>query len=337
MAGALQGEGGLTMRIVLASIAIMLACVLAGLAYGDFALSVADLLRALFRSPDAPPQALMIVWSIRLPRVLLAVLVGMALAVAGAIAQAVLRNPLADPGIIGINSGAALAAMVVLVGLDDVSPAILPVAGFAGASAMVAAIFLLSWKNGTSSLRLLLIGIGLGALASAATTFLTAVGDIGDVQRAMVWMAGSLFDSNWTKVAVLAAWSVPVMVAAWLVSHHLDATLLGDGIAANLGQRVQLTRTLLILGCTLLSGAAVAAAGLVSFVGLLAPHIARRLLGPLHRALLPVAALTGGTLVVIADVASRMVIAPAQLPVGLTIALVGAPFFGWLMWNRRNA
>jgi iron complex transport system permease protein len=325
------------MRIVLASIAIMLACVLAGLAYGDFALSVADLLRALFRSPDAPPQALMIVWSIRLPRVLLAVLVGMALAVAGAIAQAVLRNPLADPGIIGINSGAALAAMVVLVGLDDVSPAILPVAGFAGASAMVAAIFLLSWKNGTSSLRLLLIGIGLGALASAATTFLTAVGDIGDVQRAMVWMAGSLFDSNWTKVAVLAAWSVPVMVAAWLVSHHLDATLLGDGIAANLGQRVQLTRTLLILGCTLLSGATVAAAGLVSFVGLLAPHIARRLVGPLHRALLPVAALTGGTLVVIADVASRMVIAPAQLPVGLTIALVGAPFFGWLMWNRRNA
>jgi iron complex transport system permease protein len=337
MAGALQGEGGLTMRIVLASIAIMLACVLAGLAYGDFALSVADLLRALFRSPDAPPQALMIVWSIRLPRVLLAVLVGMALAVAGAIAQAVLRNPLADPGIIGINSGAALAAMVVLVGLDDVSPAILPVAGFAGASAMVAAIFLLSWNNGTSSLRLLLIGIGLGALASAATTFLTAVGDIGDVQRAMVWMAGSLFDSNWTKVAVLAAWSAPVMVAAWLVSHHLDATLLGDGIAANLGQRVQLTRTLLILGCTLLSGAAVAAAGLVSFVGLLAPHIARRLVGPLHRALLPVAALTGGTLVVIADVASRMVIAPAQLPVGLTIALVGAPFFGWLMWNRRNA
>ena len=325
------------MRIVLASIAIMLACVLAGLAYGDFALSVADLLRALFRSPDAPPQALMIVWSIRLPRVLLAVLVGMALAVAGAIAQAVLRNPLADPGIIGINSGAALAAMVVLVGLDDVSPAVLPVAGFAGASAMVAAIFLLSWNNGTSSLRLLLIGIGLGALASAATTFLTAVGDIGDVQRAMVWMAGSLFDSNWTKVAVLAAWSVPVMVAAWLVSHHLDATLLGDGIAANLGQRVQLTRTLLILGCTLLSGAAVAAAGLVSFVGLLAPHIARRLVGPLHRALLPVAALTGGTLVVIADVASRMVIAPAQLPVGLTIALVGAPFFGWLMWNRRNA
>jgi iron complex transport system permease protein len=337
MAGALQGEGGLTMRIVLASIAIMLACVLAGLAYGDFALSVADLLRALFRSPDAPPQALMIVWSIRLPRVLLAVLVGMALAVAGAIAQAVLRNPLADPGIIGINSGAALAAMVVLVGLDDVSPAILPVAGFAGASAMVAAIFLLSWNNGTSSLRLLLIGIGLGALASAATTFLTAVGDIGDVQRAMVWMAGSLFDSNWTKVAVLAAWSAPVMVAAWLVSHHLDATLLGDGIAANLGQRVQLTRTLLILGCTLLSGATVAAAGLVSFVGLLAPHIARRLVGPLHRALLPVAALTGGTLVVIADVASRMVIAPAQLPVGLTIALVGAPFFGWLMWNRRNA
>mgnify|MGYP001363754398 CR=1 FL=1 len=316
------------MRIVLASIAIMLACVLAGLAYGDFALSVADLLRALFRSPDAPPQALMIVWSIRLPRVLLAVLVGMALPVAGAHAQGGPGNPLAHPRIAGIKKGAAP---------DAVAPAILPVAGFAGASAMVAAIFLLSWKNGTSSLRLLLIGIDLGALASAATTFLTAVGDIGDVQRAMVWMAGSLFDSNWTKVAVLAAWSAPVMVAAWLVSHHLDATLLGDGIAANLGQRVQLTRTLLILGCTLLSGAAVAAAGLVSFVGLLAPHIARRLVGPLHRALLPVAALTGGTLVVIADVASRMVIAPAQLPVGLTIALVGAPFFGWLMWNRRNA
>lgn len=324
------------LRALVLSAALVLAAAIAGLAYGDLALPVADVLAALSRSADAPPQAVMVVWSVRLPRVLLACVVGMALAVAGVIAQAVLRNPLADPGIIGINSGAALAAMIVLVGLGGVSPLLLPLAGFAGATLMAGAIFVLSWKNGTSSIRLLLIGIGLGALAGGATTFLAAIGDIGDVHRAMVWMAGSLYDSSWAKVAALAAWSLPVMALAWLAAHHLDAIMLGDGIARGLGQRVQAARALLILGCTLLSGAAVAAAGLLGFVGLVAPHVARRLVGSRHYILVPVAALAGGALVILADIASRVVIAPAQLPVGLTIALVGAPFFAWLMWERRN-
>jgi iron complex transport system permease protein len=272
-----------------------------------------------------------------MPRLLVALLVGLALAAAGVISQAVLRNPLADPGLLGINSGASLATMIVLVGLDGIPATVLPLAGFAGATLMTAAIFALSWRGGTSSIRILLIGIGLSSLAAGATTFLSAFGDVKDVQRAMIWMTGSVYDSNWTKVVTLLAWTTAPLALTWLAAHHLDAIGLSEGTARSLGQRVHLTRSLLILLCTILSGAAVAAAGLIGFVGLVAPHLGRKMVGPMHRRLVPVTALIGGALVMAADLAGRIVIAPAQLPAGLTIALLGAPFFAWLMWERRNA
>lgn len=324
------------MRAMFLALAVLAAAALAALSHGDLRLPLGAVVRAVVGVPDTPPHVLAIVWSVRMPRVLTAVVVGMGLSVAGAIAQAILRNPLADPGIIGINSGAAVAAMVVIVGFGAFSPGLLSLAGFLGASLMAAAVMALAWRDGTSSIRIILVGIGLGAAAGGVTTFLAALGDIGDVQRAMVWMAGSLYESNWTRLAALAAWTVPALLAAWLSAHHLDVGLLGETVARGLGQRVNLARILLLACCTLLSGAAVAAAGLVAFVGLVAPHLARRLVGPRHRVLLPVTALCGAALVVLADLAGRTVIAPAQLPVGLTIAMLGAPFFAFLMWERRN-
>lgn len=323
-------------RVVVALLLILALLFLASIGSGDHPVSVGELVALLSQPAGADPQIGTIVFDLRLPRVLLALLVGAGLAVAGAIAQAVMRNPLAEPGILGINAGAALAAVIMIVALDNAPARLLPWAGFAGAAAMAAAIYALSWRNGTTSLRIVLIGIGLSALAGAATTFLTVFGDIRDVQRAMIWLAGSVYHANWTGVQVLALWLVVPLTLALLSSRELDLIRFGDSAAQSLGQRVNLIRALMILLCTLLSGAAVAAAGLIGFVGLVAPHIARRLVGPAHSKLIPVSALIGAALVMGADLVGRTVLAPAQLPAGIVTALIGAPFFAYLLWGRRH-
>jgi iron complex transport system permease protein len=324
------------MRIVAALLIALAGLSFASLALGDITIPMRELAFALADPPEASPETRMILFELRLPRALLALLVGMALAVAGTTAQAVMRNALAEPGLLGINAGAALAATLLIVALPGAPLALLPWASFAGASTMAAAIYALSWRGGTSSLRIILIGIGLSSLAGAATTLLTAFGDIRDVQRALIWLAGSVYDADWLKVQVLFLWLAGPLPLAWLGARELDLVRFGEPAARGLGQRVDLVRAVLILLCTLISGAAVAAAGLIGFVGLIAPHLARRLVGPAHARLIPVAALIGGTLVMAADLLGRTVIAPAQLPAGLVTALIGAPFLGYLLWGRRH-
>lgn len=325
-------------RSVALLVLLVLVLTFAGLAYGDHPVSVGELVSVFTQPAGSDPQTELIVFELRLPRVLLALLVGVGLAVAGAIAQAVMRNPLAEPGILGINSGAAIAAMIVIVVLDKAPNHFLPLAGFAGASAMAAAIYVLAWRNGgTTSLRIILIGIGLSALAGAATTCLAAFGEIGDVQRAMIWLAGSVYHADWSGVRLLAGWVVAPLILAIAASRQLDLIRFGDQAAQSLGQRVDLVRAGMILLCTLLSGAVIAAAGLIGFVGLVAPHLARQLVGSAHARLIPVSALIGAVLVMAADLAGRTVIAPVQLPAGIVTALIGAPFFAYLLWKRSHA
>lgn len=323
-------------RVVAALVLILALLFLASIGYGDHPVTIEELIAVLSRPTGTNPQIEMIVFDLRLPRVLLALLVGAGLAVAGAIAQAVMRNPLAEPGILGINAGAALAAVIVIVALHDAPIHLLPWAGFGGAMAMAAAIYGLSWRNGTTTLRIILIGIGLSALSGAATTFLAVSGDIHDVQRAMIWLAGSVYHADRAGVQVLALWLVAPLALALLSARELDLIRFGDDVAQSLGQRVNLIRALMILLCTLLSGASVAAAGLIGFVGLVAPHMARRLVGPAHADLIPVSALIGAALVMAADLAGRTIIAPAQLPAGIVTALIGSPFFAYLLWSRRH-
>lgn len=324
------------MKSVLIALVLAIAAVAtAGVAIGDYPVSLAEIMGSLAQNPAVSPEVQMIIVDIRLPRSVLALLVGVALAVAGTISQAVMRNPLAEPGLLGINSGAALAAMVAIVGMGA-QDHLVPAASFAGAASMALAIYLLSWRNGTSSMRIILIGIGLSALGGAAASFLSAFGDIRDVQRAMIWMAGSVYDSTWPKVLTLLAWTVIPVALTWMAARELDMIVFGDAAAKSLGQRVNLVRGVMILLCTLLSGAAVAAAGLIGFVGLIAPHLARRLVGHSHVRLVPTAGLLGGLLVMSADLIGRTIIAPAQLPAGLMTALIGAPFFGYLMWSQRH-
>lgn len=310
--------------------------VAASLAFGDVSLSWRDLYEALTGTGDRNPQTDMIVFDLRLPRVLLALLVGVALATAGTITLAIMRNPLAEPGVLGINSGAAAAAMAVIVLVQDPAVGLLQAAGFLGAATMALAVYALAWRSGTSSLRIILIGIGLSSLATAFTTLLSAFGDIGDVQRAMIWLAGSVYDANMVKVRLLALWLVVPIALALLFARELDLIRFGDNSARSLGQPVDLVRGLMIVLVTVLSGAAVAACGLIGFVGLIAPHMARRLVGGAHGRLLPVAALIGACLVVAADLGGRIILPPVQLPAGIVTGLLGAPFFAYLLWIRRH-
>jgi len=322
---------------IIALLLLIAALAAAALSHGDHPLAWSELGGALTGRSTATRQAELVVMDLRLPRLLLAFLVGAALAVAGAVAQAILHNPLAEPGLLGINAGAGLAAMVVMVVVPSAPVAVLPVAGFLGASAMAAAIHLLAWRGGTTSLRLILIGIGLGSVAMAGTTLIATLGDIRDVQRALIWLSGSVHHANWTGVQVLALWLAPPMALVMMTTRELDLIGLGDLPARSLGQRADLIRALMVLLCTAMAGAAVSAAGLIGFVGLIAPHAARRLVGPSHAHLIPVTALLGGTLVMAADFMGRTIAAPVQLPAGLVTALIGAPFFAYLLWGRRHA
>lgn len=324
-------------RTVLLLLLLIAALAAAALSHGDHPVPWGELAAVLTGHAGAPRQAELVVMDLRLPRLLLAFLVGAALAVSGAVAQAILRNPLAEPGLLGINAGAGLAAMVVMVGLPSAPTPFLPVAGFLGASAMAAAIHALAWQGGTTSLRLILIGIGLGSVAMAGTTLVSTLGDLSSVQRALIWLSGSVHHAGWTDVQVLALWLALPMALTLAATRQLDLIGLGDGSARSLGQRVDLVRGMMVLLCTAMAGAAVSAAGLIGFVGLIAPHAARRLVGPSHARLIPITALLGGALVMAADLLGRSIAAPLQLPAGLVTALIGAPFFAYLLWGRRHA
>jgi len=311
------------------------ACLLA-LGSGDQPLPLREVLGALTGASETSPVATTIVTTLRLPRVALAAAVGAALGLAGAATQALLRNPLAEPGLLGINAGAALAAMLVIVQIANLPEAALPLVTFAGALAMAALIQLFAWRQGASTLRLILVGVGLGAMAGAGASFVAAFGPAAEVQRAMVWAAGSLQDARWVKIIWLAQWGAPAAALLWLMARELDLIALGDRVASGVGQRVHLVRGLGVLGVAMLSGAAVAASGPIAFVGLAAPHMARRLVGRPHARLLPASALLGALLLVLADLAARRVLAPVQVPVGLATALLGAPVFGLLLWRKRD-
>lgn len=323
------------LRFVLFVLVLTVIFVLA-LVLGDQKFSVEQIQTAMFTPGTGPAYIETILWELRLPRATLAVLVGAGLAIAGTVCQAIMRNPLAEPGILGINAGAALVAVLVIVHLPSVSETLLPWLTFAGACVMSAAIYALAWRQGTTSLRIILVGIGLSALAGAAASFISTFGDITSVQRAMIWLSGSLQDSRWAKVNVLALWLIAPVSLVWLSARELNLISFGDEIAQGLGQRVNLVRGLLVLAIATISGAAVAAAGLIAFVGLAAPHIARRLVGHRHEVLIPAAALCGAIMVLAADIIARRLMPPAQLPVGLMTGLLGAPIFAWLLWKKRN-
>lgn len=323
-------------RVLLLTALATLAVMVVNIGVGDYPIAPLDVIKSLLHLPSAAADHDFIVNTLRLPRMLVAALVGLALGISGAVLQGLTRNPLADPDILGISTGAGLAAVSLIVVFQGAPASLLPWAAFGGAAGMALLIYLLAWQGGDSPLRLILVGIGLGAAAGALTTLAITFGDAFDVQRALVWLAGSVYARSWPEFWALLPWVLVFAPLACFLGRDLNALHLGEDVARGLGTRVTATRGLLLLAAVALAGATVAAAGTIGFVGLMAPHIGRRLVGPDHIGLLPVAGVLGALIVAAADLAGRTLFAPVELPCGLITAAVGAPFFLYLLVRTQR-
>lgn len=273
----------------------------------------------------------------RSPRVIAAVAAGAALALSGTFVQATCRNPLAEPGLLGITGGAGLGAVIVVTASVSVAPNTQHVmlAGIAGAVAAFAVVYALAWRGGLDSDRLVLVGIGVWYTTTAASTFLLVRSNPWDTPRLFTWLSGTTYGRTWDQVVpvlVVLAVAVPV---CFLVRRELDLLALDDDTPRAVGVRLEATRILVLGVAALLAATAVGAIGVVGFVGLVAPHAARALVGSRHSRVVGVAVLLGASLVVISDLVGRVVIAPAQVPVGLVVSLLGAPYFIWLLSRSR--
>jgi iron complex transport system permease protein len=322
---------------VLGSLVVLLAvaCVL-GLALGPSTLGVADVVQALF-GDAATGAAVDIVWRIRLPRVALAGLVGACLSVAGVVFQALLRNPLADPFILGVSGGAALGgiAMLSLAGLLGLGYAAVPPAAFAGAVVATLLLYLVAGVRGrVSAANLLLTGVVFNAFASAAIVFMASAAGLTEGARIFLWLVGNLSAARIDVAPWLVVFLVLGLGGALALSRSLNVLALGDEAAEQLGVPVAAHQRILLLATSLMVGAAVSVAGLVGFVGLIIPHLLRLILGPDHRLLVPAAALGGAAFLVLCDTAARTLLGGRELPVGAITAIVGGPLF--LVLLRRH-
>lgn len=314
------------------SLLLLLAALLA-LALGSVHLSVARVWRGLLGNSDV--EALAIVRDLRLPRVVLAALVGAALAVSGTALQALLRNPLADPYVLGISSGAALGEILAL-WLGGLWAAGAPAMAFAGAAATTGWVYLLGRRGGRlASYTLVLAGVVTASFLSAVILFVLTLLSTRDVRGTAFWLMGDLSVVTNTRIGLLTPVIALAIIALYAFAKDLNVLLLGDVEAAHLGVPVARVETLVFLLASLLTGLAVSVSGAIGYLGLLVPHLGRMLVGSDHRLLLPAAALGGATVLILADTLARTVVAPLELPVGAVTAVAGAPVFIYLL--RRAA
>ncbi|WP_155266772.1 FecCD family ABC transporter permease [Selenomonas ruminantium] len=270
-----------------------------------------------------------IIYNIRLPRSIVAALVGINLALSGAILQAVMKNPLADPHIIGISSGAGLLGILVMLAFPGFAYLVTP-AAFIGAMGAALLIYILAWKNGIRPIRIILAGVAVSAFLSAGISALLIFYS-DRVHSALMWMVGGLSARSWPQVEMLWPYTLICAVLALLAARHLNILQLGDELAKGLGLRVGLTRIMLSALAALLAASAVSVVGLLGFVGLIVPHTARLLVGSDYRVLLPATLLLGAGTVTFCDTIARTIVAPVELPVGIIMAVLGAPFFLYLL------
>ncbi len=289
-------------------------------------------------SPDVPEAWDTILWKLRLPRVAQAALVGAALAMSGAAYQGLFKNPLADPYLVGVASGAGLGAVVVLltgIPMYLAGISLLPVAAFAGGTGAVAVAYSVARNSrGTPTTTLILAGVAIAALTGAVSSLLILRSD-PELRPVLAWLMGSLISSEWKESAIVLAYVVPGMAVLLGFGRMLNVLQLSEDHAAMLGVPVEKVKLLLIGAATLVTAAAVSFSGLIGFVGLVAPHVVRLIWGPDYRFLLPMSAIVGATFLVLADLVARTIVSPGELPVGMVTAFCGAPFFLYLLRRRR--
>ncbi|WLR49939.1 iron ABC transporter permease [Bacillus tianshenii] len=325
-----------TMVLLLLSFAVFIGSA----ALGEMRISPLNVIKVFFGMGSEMDT--LVIQSFRLPRIIIALFAGIALAVAGSILQGISRNPLASPDIIGIVGGASTAVVAFLAIFSDKNNALtvsikwMPLAAFLGALIIGIVVYLLAWKDGISPLRLVLIGIGISVLMQSLTTLFMVVGPIYRANQANVWLTGTVYGSSWSDVQILVPWTVFLLLICVLMIRQLNIQELGEDLAKGVGSALQKDRMLLLLISTALTGGAVAFAGGLGFVGLMAPHIARRLVGSTFGALMPVSAMVGGILVMLADLAGRTLFSPLEVPAGVFTAAFGAPYFIYLLYKSKN-
>ncbi|GAA4362821.1 iron ABC transporter permease [Nocardioides caricicola] len=334
-----RGHAALLAGCAVAGVALVLVGVGTGAVPVPLGDVVATLARRVFGWGDGVDLATdTIVWEYRFPRTLLAFVVGAGLSLAGVLMQALVRNPLADPYVLGVASGASAAATAAMtLGIAALAGLGIPVVAFAGAAATMVAVLALGRRNGRiDPPRMLLAGVAVGYLMAAVTSYLQLRATPEELANVLFWILGSLAGTSWSDLPVATA---VVLLAAVLVLYRataLDLLSLGDDAASSLGVDLPRFRLELVLVAALCTGVAVAVAGGIGFVGLMIPHVARLLVGPAHRRVVPLSLLLGGCYLVLVDILCRVVRAPAELPVGIVTALVGAPFLIWLLRRDRG-
>lgn len=318
---------------------LLLACMVVAIVstgLGEMVINPWDVIRSIFGM--GAEDHTMVIQKIRLPRIIVALLVGASLAAAGAILQGIIRNPLASPDIMGVTGGASVGAVTFLTYFLGVfSIRWLPVAAMLGAAIVSIILYSLAWKKGITPVRLVLVGVGMAALMSAATTMMLVFSPTNDPAQVYLWLTGSVYASNWENVLTVLPWTVLLLPLAFIMARHINIGQLGDDLATSAGSAVERNRLILLLISVALAGSAVSVAGGVGFVGLIAPHMARKLVGSSFENVLPVAALLGGTVVMLADLIGRTVFLPLDIPVGVFTSAIGAPFFIYLLYTKRNS
>ena len=290
------------------------------------------------------PREETVLLAIRLPRAFLGLLAGAALAVSGAALQGLFRNPLADPALIGVSMGAALAAVAAIVlgaAVAAILPAgvrhlLLPAAAFAGGLVAVLAVYRIADRDGrTDVATLLLAGIAVNAIAQAGIGYLMFISDDQQLRDLNFWLLGSLGGNTWARMLPVVPFVLLPLLALPLLARHLDAMVLGEREALHLGFDVERTKRLIVVLAAMATGATVALTGVIAFVGLVVPHLVRLIIGPNHRTLLPASILLGAILMLLADLLARTLVLPAELPIGILTSCIGGPFFIWLLLRRR--
>ena len=299
-----------------------------------------DVFKTLLGMGTARDQLVLV--DFRLPRMILSLLIGAGLAVSGAILQGVTKNDLADPGILGINTGAGFMVILFIYffqgSMNSVSTLgifLMPLFALVGAVIAAFLIYVLAWKKGIDPVRLILVGIGVNSGFGAAIVIFQLKMNPQDFMQAAVWLSGDIWGANWKFVTILAPLILLLLPFALYKAHTLNIMNLGDQVATGLGIRVEKERRLLLLAAVALAGFSVAAGGGIAFLGLVAPHIAKRLIGPKHQLFLPITAVLGSFLLLLADTIGKNLLAPTQIPVGIVVAIFSAPYFIFLLMKAK--
>ena len=329
---AVVGRWGIPRSVWRLSVLLVFACLallgaFLSLTKGSSTINLAQIV-SILQNADSSPQS-QIIWNIRMPRTIIGALVGINLSLAGAILQAVMRNPLADPHIIGISSGAGLAGVAIMILYPNLEYLLTPVA-FVGAMLAAVIIYILAWKNGIKPVRIILAGVAVSAFLSAGISGLMIFYS-DRVHGALMWMVGGLAARSWPHVQIILPYALAGGLLALAGAAYLNILQLGDEMARGLGVNVELTRIVFTALAALLAASSVSVVGLLGFVGLIVPHAARLVIGSDFRFLLPAAALLGAATVTLSDTFARVILAPVELPVGIIMAFLGAPFFLFLL------